>query len=525
MYDLLVQGAHVLDGSGGPGFQADLAVTGSQIAAVGRTLSGEAVRTISADGLYLAPAWIDLHSHSDLGLLRSPFEPNKLSQGIGCEVAGNCGFSLFPISDAGRPAVEALAKSYGLDISLPWSRAAEFFDLHRKMGIGVNYLPLVGHGILRLNTMGSSAQAAGNRELDAMGALLEEALQEGAWGFSSGLAYMPGCFAGSDEILHLARIAARYNGIYTTHIRDQGKELLQSVDEAIEIAEKSGVSVVISHLKAYGLSNWGKARRALDRIADARARGVRCMADFYPYDSAESTLMYEFPSWAKEGGLDGLLARLSDENSRDRIRRELEEGDISWDRLIIASPQRPENGSLLGKSIAETAFERGEEPLQTARGLLESEGGGLTLISQLMSEDDLDDIASSDFVAVGSDAYAQDPQKPFFGHPRNWGAFPRFYRRYVREKGILSPEQAVYKMSGMAAKFLGMEERGRIEKGMKADFLLFDPQDIGDEADYQVPDRPSRGVHALFINGVQSLDSGHITHKPVGEILLARREN
>ncbi len=527
MHDYVIRNALVIDGSGAEPYKADVAVRNGSIQSIGHQESDAARQVIEADGKALAPGFIDLHSHTDLGLILSPFEPNKITQGVTTEVAGNCGFSLFPVTPEGRPAVQQLMKAYGAEMEIPWEDGRGYYAALEQRGFGVNYLPLVGHGLLRLNVMGSSADAPSASQLNAMKALLEAELEAGAWGFSTGLAYMPGCFAGFEELEALCAVAARYGGVYTSHIRNQGNELLSSVDEAIKLAEATGVSVIISHLKAYGVANWGKVGAALEKISAAQAQGLKVIADFYPYDSSESTLMYEMPEWAKAGGALELIRRLDDPQQRQKISREIEErGELSWDRVVVSGVRTEKNEGLIGRSIAQIAASEvpARRPFDVAAELLQSEQGGVSTICRLMSAADVDEIAVSAVTALGSDSYALPEGQTFTGHPRNWGAFPHFYDTYVKKKKLLKPQQAVYKMSGMAADFLGLSDRGRIKAGYRADLVLFEPDSIAGPADFTAPDTPSTGIDMVMVNGAVQCANAQVQRRPSGEILLKNKE-
>jgi N-acyl-D-aspartate/D-glutamate deacylase len=528
----MIRNVLIADGGGGEPYRGHLGIDGDAIAFVGRGegagrrseagggARGEAGRDFDGRGLLLAPGFIDMHSHSDLGLLTAPFAANKLAQGVTTEVAGNCGFSLFPILDEGRPAVRRLMQAYGKEMELPWSRGSQFYRIAEERGFGTNYLPLVGHGLLRLSVMGFSSQPAGEAELEAMAALLEEELEAGAWGFSTGLGYMPGCFADQRELRHLAAVAARRGGIYTSHIRNQGAGLLEAVEEAIGLARETGIKVVLSHLKAYGPANWGNAAAALERIAAARKEGLAVIADFYPYDSSESTLMYELPEWVKEGGVDRMLERLRDPDVQGRIAEELEAaGELSWERVIISGVRSSANRPLIGTSIAELAGQRGIEPIEAVCNLLAEEEGAVSTICRLMSDADLREIAAAPFTVLGSDAYAQPEGEPFTGHPRNFGAFPRFYRRFVREEKLLTPGQGVRKMSAAAAEFLGLRERGSLRPGCTADLVLFDPERFSDRASYREPSLAPEGLAAVWVNGRLQYDRGELQRRPAGRVL------
>jgi len=528
VYDYLIKNALIIDGTGAEAYQADVAVSEGKILDICSGESAAARRVFEANGMILAPGFIDLHSHSDLGLILSPFEPNKISQGVTTEVGGNCGFSLFPVTPEGRPAVQQLMRAYGAEMEIPWSDGRGYYAALKQRGFGVNYLPLVGHGLLRLNAMGASAAEVSTTQLKAMENLLTAELEAGAWGFSTGLAYMPGCFAGFEELKALAAVTARYGGVYTSHIRNQGNDLLSSVDEAIALAETTGVSVIISHLKAYGVSNWGKVEAALEKIVAARTKGYKVMADFYPYDSSESTLMYEMPEWAKAGGVEGLIRRLNDQQEREKVRQEIESrGELSWDRVVVSGVKNEAHSGLIGRSITQIAQDAGpdREPFEVVTELLKGEQGGVSTICRLMSEADVDEIAVAGVTALGSDSYALPEGQLFTGHPRNWGAFPHFYDTYVQKKKLLKPEQAVYKMSGMAADFLGLSDRGKIKPGYWADLVLFDPESIAGPASFTAPDTPSTGIDMVMVNGVVQYEHTKLQREPSGEILLKSKES
>ena len=502
MLSYILKDCRVVDGTGRAGYRCDVGLIDGKIASIGRldTASGE--RVVDCGGLTLAPGFIDMHSHSDLGALEHPRELNKLSQGVTTEIAGNCGFSLFPVTEAGRPAVRSMIKSYGKDFDIPWKTGAEYYGLLEKVGIGFDYYPLVGHGMLRINAMGFDARRSSPAELRLMEELLAAEMEGGARGFSAGLGYVPGCFADTEELIALAKVAARYGGVYTSHLREQGRDLLKSVEEAIRIGEEAGAPVVVSHLKAYGVSNWGMAPKALELIGAARARGLAVIADFYPYEASSTTLMYELPEWAKAGGPEASLGRLSSPADRKRIQEEiLAKGELSWDRVVVCGVKSEANRGVVGKSIADIASDRGVSAGDAALDLLIEERGGVETVCSVMSPDDVDAIAASPFTVVGSDGYALDADAPFSGHPRNFGAFPRFFARYVREKRLLTVEEAVRKTSAMTAEFLGLSDRGKIAEGYKADLVLFDPDTIEGGADFLNPGKKAAGIEAVFVGG------------------------
>ncbi len=521
MLSYVLKNCRIADGSGRPAYVADVGIEGDTVAAIGRLDGSSAAEVMDLGGRVLAPGFIDLHSHSDLGALEHPLELNKLSQGVTTEVVGNCGFSLFPVTEAGRPAVRQMVKAYGKDFELPWSTGAEYRGLLGRLGHGFNYAPLVGHGMLRVNAMGFAARPASRAEREAMGAMLEAELAAGARGFSTGLGYLPGCFADTDELVHLAKVASRYGGVYASHIRDQGTGLLQSVAEAIRIGEEGGVPVIVSHLKAYGVSNWGMAGRALELIEAARSRGLAVMADFYPFEASSTTLLYELPEWAKAGKPEDIMARLRSPADRRRILDELAaKGEQSWDRVVVCA-YGGTDGDCVGRSIAAIAERRGADAGETALDLLVEAAGKVETVSALMSEADVDLIATCPFTAVGSDGYALDAAAPFSGHPRNFGAFPRFLARYVRDKRLLGLEEAVRKTAALAAEFLGLRGRGSLAEGAYADLVAFNPETIDGGTDFSRPGALATGIEAVFVNGSLAYRGAGPTGARPGRALLS----
>jgi N-acyl-D-amino-acid deacylase len=524
MDDLLIRGAEVIDGTGVPARRVDVAVRDGRIAAIGGP-ARSAHRTIDAPGLVLAPGFIDIHTHSDFTLPLNPRAEGKIRQGVTTEVLGNCGYSAAP-APAGR--VEEL-RDY-LAASAPWlpfreTTFAAYLDTFPP--VSVNTVMQVGHNTLRLLAMRMERRSAGPAELLAMERWLEEALDAGALGLSSGLFTAPGSYADAQELIALGRVLRRHGAAYSSHIRNEGPGVWDGVDEAAAVGETCDVHVQIAHLKISGTENWGGAHRLLERIDQARARGVRVDCDQYPYTTATNPLRNLFPVWIQDGGLAAMLDRLSDRAARERIRADIAvdgHGSFghlpSWDAVRVAiSPSRP---AAAGRTIGDIARERDADPLEAACELLAADGGHTRVLLTSMDEEDVRQILKSSAVLIGSDGTALAPYgvtgqgKP---HPRYYGTFPRVLGRYVRELGLLSLPEALRKMTGGSAAALGLVERGLVREGYHADLCLFDPARIADQATYDDPHRYPAGIALVVVNGVVVVDGDEHTGALPGRVL------
>ena len=481
-YDLLIRGARIVDGGGGPRFAGDLAVRGDRIAAIGASLDvADAARVIEAHGRVLSPGFIDVHSHDDVAVLLDPEMAFKVSQGVTTEVVGNCGMG---------PAPRDLAAAFGQSLypgrDVPrWEGHAGYLAHIDADPPSLNVAVLAGHGTLRLAAMGAAKRAPTSAELDAMTDLLREGLHAGAVGFSSGLIYEPGMHAETTELVALARAMAEIGGLYATHMRDESLALVDSVAEAIHIGEESGVPVQISHHKASGRLAWGKVSESLARIDEARRRGVDVTADQYPYTAASTILA------AIVGGL----------TDRADAGRRMPPEDV----VLAACPGSPE---LEGRSIADVARERGRAPGDVARELLAANGEKVWVVMHLMCEDDVRTVLRHPTTMIGSDGIPMAEGKP---HPRLYGTFPRVLGHYVRDSGILALEEAIHRMTGLPAAKFRLDRRGLLREGWYADLVLFDPDTIGDRATYDEPRQTAAGIAEVLVNGTAVFRDGRHT--------------
>jgi N-acyl-D-amino-acid deacylase len=525
-HDVLIRGGLLLDGTGAAGRPGDIAIRDGRIAAIGRELRGEAAKVIDARGLAVAPGFIDIKTHSDFTLPINPRAESKVRQGVTTEIVGHCGFSVAPVL-AGKV---DLLRDY-LSASAPWLpfRETTFSDyLDTFPATAVNAGMLVGHNTLRLMVMGMRERPPTPDELDAMIALLEEALGAGALGLSSGLFTAPGSYAQPDEIIALCRVLKRYNAGYFTHLRDESNKVLEALEEAIDIAEKCGVHVEIVHFKCSGVDNWGKAARALDMIAQAKARGLDVDCDSYPYAAGSNPLKNLLPQWVQAGGVPTMLQRLQLGETRERIRADIaREGLNNWGRIaswdcvrISISPSLPHNA---GRTIGELAAERGQDPIEAIADYLIEDSGSTRVLVTSISEDDIRDIVRSPVTLVGSDGncvatYGSVSQG--LPHPRFYGTFPRIIGRYVAELGVLPLELAVHKMTGASARALKLEDRGFLREGYRADATIFDPADFRDRATYADPHQyPSGSRTTVLVNGTIVVENSVHTGALPGKVL------
>ena len=527
-WSLLIRGGTVVDGSGAPGESKDVAVEGERIAAVGAGLAGEAARVIDATGLMVAPGFIDIHSHSDLFYHACPAAESKVRQGVTTEVVGMCSFSPAPVAPGRAELVRAWAGGTGSQLPIAWESFGEYLDHLRRLGPSVNIVQFAGQGALRLATVGPDNRPPTPAEEAAMERHLAEALEAGAFGFSTGLVYPPSLYASTEELIRLARSMARRGGLYFSHIRGEAAMLEDSIAEAIRIGEEGGVPVQIAHIKAAGRENWGLMDRALGLIEAARARGVEVTADVYPYTAGSTKMDNLLPAWMHDGGVARLLDRLAEPAARRRAVAEcLVDGErwltfsgaTGWDEIVIATCPRAE---LEGMSLAALARQAGTPPAEAMLDLLLAERASVSMVIFSQSEDNVKKALAHPHVMVGSDSIGLSagpgphPGKP---HPRMYGTFPRVLGRYCREEPVVSLETAVHKMTGMPAAKLRFKDRGLVRRGFAADLALFDAATVRDEATYADPHRHPTGIPYVVVNGQVVVDGPRFNAVPAGRVL------
>ena len=525
-HDILIRGGLLLDGTGAAATPGDLAIRDGRIAAIGTDLGDDAAKVIDATGLAVTPGFIDIKTYSDFTLPINPKAESKVRQGVTTEIIGHCGFSVAPA----LPGKVELLRDY-LSPSAPWLPFKETTFSAYLDGFpatAVNAGMLVGHNTLRLMVMGMADRPPTPDELAQMIALLEEGLDAGALGLSSGLFTAPGSYAQPAEMIALCRVVKRHSAGYFTHIRDEANAVLEAVEEAIAIAEVCGVHVEIVHFKCSGTDNWGKAARALDMIAAAKARGLDVDCDSYPYAAGSNPLKNPMPQWVQAGGVAAMLERLAQRPTRERIRTDIaRDGLNNWGRLpswdcvqISISPHLPQHA---GRTIGALASERGEDPIDTVADYLIADKGATRVLVTSIAEDDIRTIVRSPLALVGSDGncvatYGTVSQG--MPHPRFYGTFPRIIGHYAGELGLIPLELAVHKMTGATARALKLRDRGLLRENYRADVTVFDPANFRDRATYADPHQyPSGTRTSVIVNGTLVVEDATHTGALPGKVL------
>lgn len=527
MLDILIKNGSVLDGLGKPAFKADVGVAEGRIVTLAGEIKPEAARILDATGLHVAPGFIDPHTHSDFPLLVDPNAQSKIRQGVTTEVVGNCGYSPAPL--AGAAMEEMGDKADEMDVDVTWRSMGEYLDRLRKPGTALNVVPLVGHNTVRGAVIGYDDVQPTPEQQAQMERLVEEAMAEGARGLSSGLFYPPGYYAGIDEVIGLAKVVARYDGVYASHIRSETDLVLEAIAETIEIGEKAGIQVEISHLKLEGYRNWQNIDRLVSHLDDVQARGLPVGYDQYPYIACNTWLAGMMPYWAQAGGWKAVAERLRDPQVRASLQQDMEQNRAEWenrsgvrewtDIQISVCPDYPE---FLGKNVAEIAQQQGRDPLDAAFELIVITGGLASAICFTQLEENVQILMQHPLVAVGSDGSSLKPEGVLGQrkvHPRNYGTFPRVLGRYVREKGVLSLEEAIRKMTSLSAERFGLTDRGVVRPGAFADLVLFDAERVGDRATFADPHQYPDGIHYVLVNGTIVLDGGQHSGALPGRVL------
>ncbi|MFC1442400.1 D-aminoacylase [Streptacidiphilus sp. N1-10] len=511
VFDLLLRGGTVYDGTGAPGRRADIGVRDDRIVAVipaddtEVSAWAEATEVLDCEGLAVAPGFIDLHSHGDLTVNITPAAEGCLRQGVTTLVTGNCGTSPFP--------------------SPFWRDFTTYAEGIQACEPAVNIAAQVGHIALRQSAIGDDRRPATDEEVARMRALLSEAAEQGVFGFSTGLIYAPGSFADAAEITALASEAHAAGLFYSTHMRDEGDQLIEAVQEAISTARASGVSLQISHLKAMGQANYGKVTEALRIIDDARAEGLDVACDVYLYTAASTVLTSRMPDWAMDGGQQALLRRLAEPETRQAIADELRShtgGTFLPEGIVIATLPEGRYSAWVGKSVQQIADAEGLDAAETVLDLLAEHQANVLIIDHAMAQEDVDAVLLHPTSAVVSDGWALDVNLGGQHHPRNFGAFARALAD-SRERGLLDLTETVRKMTQLPAARAGMGDRGVIAEGNIADLVVFDPDTVADTATYTEPLSYATGVRHVAVNGRLAIRDGELTGLRLGRVLKRPR--
>jgi dihydroorotase/N-acyl-D-amino-acid deacylase len=521
--DLLFAGGRVVDGTGAPWSRADVCVKGDRITAIGRLAQTRARRRIDASGLVVAPGFIDMLGQSEDYVLIDPRAASKVTQGITTEITGE-GTAIAPLSPR-MIAENEVWKGYGLVAD--WTTLAGDGRAFERARPAINLGTFVGAGGVRAMVVGDDDRPATAAELQAMEEAVAQAMEEGALGLSTSLIYTPGRFASTEEIIALARVAARYGGIYITHQRSEDAEIDRSLDEVFRIARETPIAAEIYHLKTAGRAQWGRMPQVLKRIEQARGEGLDVTADQYPYAASSNDLDASLPVWVREGGRDRMLARLRDPQARARARADFLASDPFWAdggpaRILITSVLNPELRRYEGQTIEEVAKAEGKDPLDALMDLVLGDRGNTKRVTFSMSEDDVRVALKHPLVSFCTDSGARAVDGPLSrdkSHPRAWGSATRILGRYVREEKLLPLEEAVRKMTSLPAARVGLADRGLLRPGMAADLVAFDPLTVRDRATFAEPSQYSEGVPYVAVNGQLVVDKGRLTDARPGRPL------
>lgn len=526
LYDVVIREGYILDGSGNPWFKADMAIKDGKIVKIGYLNHCQSDYVINAKGLFIAPGFIDIHTHYDLALFIDSKLEHVVKQGVTTIVIGNCGISPFPVKLKYLNLLRKFTAPFtplGAEINWNWVSLRGFTEELEKRKLGLNVAPLVGHGAVRIAAMGFEAREAEKDELEEMKRLVKQQMEEGAFGMSTGLIYAPAIYATTEELIELCKVVAAYGGIYATHIRSEGSMLVESIEETLTIGEKSNVSIEVSHHKASGKANWGKVKETLEMLEKARGRGIEVTCDVYPYTAGMTYLSALLPPWVHEGGVPKLIERLKDSSIRSKIVEDMGKEvskweniyrSVGWEGVVIAYSKTHKEYS--GKSIAKIAEETSLDPFTVVFDTIVDDDATTLMIVHTMAEEDVRTVIANPLSMIGSDSWLVTTGKP---HPRFYGTYPRIIAKYVREYGVLRLEEAIRKMTSLPASKLGLWNRGLIRPGFYADIVIFDYKNINDKATFEDPIRFTEGVNYVLINGEIIIDKGEHTGKTTGKVL------
>ena len=527
-FDVVIRGGTLYDGSGEPGVAGDLAINGDRIVAMGELGEASGKTEIDATGMAVAPGFINMMSWAPITLIQDGRGMSDIKQGITLEIFGE-GHSMGPVNPEMSDFLLEMAEAKIGEI--PWTTLGEYLQYMEDRGVSPNVASFIGATTVRINELGSDNVKATPEQLERMQELVREAMREGALGVASSLIYTPGTFADTDELIALAKAAAEYGGIYASHMRNEADAIFPALDELITIAREADIHAEIYHLKLASKNVWGRFDELVETVETARAGGLRITADIYTYPAGSTGLDALMPPWTNEGGTQAWMKRMSDPETRTRIRQEMETPTLEWENMYVsAGPERVllvgfENKDLhkyVGMTLAEIAQERGTHPADTAMDLVFEDNGRSSAVYFSQSEDVVRQASALPWVSFCTDSEALATEGEFLEtstHPRAYGSFPRLFAKYVREEKMLSIEEAVRKTAALPAENLSLEGRGRLAEGYFADVLVFDPATIQDHATFEQPHQYSTGILHVFVNGEQVIKDGEHTGATPGRFV------
>lgn len=528
-YDVVIRNGTIYDGSGGPPIRGDVAVHGDSIVAVGDIGPARGELEIDATGMAVAPGFINMLSWANVSLIEDGRSQGDIRQGVTLEVFGE-GSSMGPLNEEMKR--EMLERQGDIKYDVAWTTLGEYLDHLVERGVSTNVASFIGATTVRIHEIGYEDRPPTPEELGRMQDLVRQAMREGALGVGSSLIYAPAFYADTDELVALASAAGEYGGMYISHMRSEGNRLLEAVDEVIEIARRANVPAEIYHLKAAGEENWHKIDQVVEKIEAARAEGIRITADMYTYTAGSTGLDAAMPPWVQEGGHDAWVERLKDPQIRRRVAQEMKTPTNEWenfylaagspDRILLVGFRQDSLRYLTGKTLAEVAELRGQDPVETAMDLVIQDDSRVSTVYFLMSEENVRKQITLPWMSFGSDAGSYATEGVFLNsstHPRAYGNFARLLGKYVRDEQIIPLQEAIRKLSALPAENLGIRRRGRLAPGYFADIVVFDPLEIRDNATFEEPHQYATGMHHVFVNGVQVLRDGEHTGATPGRVV------
>ena len=528
-FDVIIRNGTVYDGSGGEGRQADVALRGDRIAGVGNFKSATAKVTIDARGLAVAPGFINMLSWSTESLIADGRSQSEIRQGVTTEIMGE-GESMGPVNDRVRE--KMLRDQKDIHYEIKWTTLAEYLRYLEARGVSCNVASFIGATTIRENVIGFEDKAPTPQQLDEMRALVRQEMEAGALGIGTSLIYPPAFYAKTPELIELCKVAAKYQGKYISHMRSEGNQLIEALDELIRISREANIPAELYHIKAAGESNWPKLDSLLARIEAAQKEGLKITADMYTYTAAGTGLDACLPPWTEEGGYPALFKRLRDPATRQKIAKEVKTPSDAWENLYLAagSPDKillvgfksEKLKPLTGKSLADVAKMRGTDPIETIMDLIAEDESRIDTIYFLMAEENVRKELAKPWISFGSDEASQAPEGVFLKsnpHPRAYGNFARVLGKYVREEKLIPLGEAIRRLSALPAANLGLDRRGYLKEGMFADVVVFDPATVGDRATYAQPHQYAVGMKHVFVNGTRVLKDGEHTGATPGRAL------